>query len=169
MIHCCCCPEAVGCVQPCLQHASHSARYHALQTRRHVSRNMLYLCSCSTHLQVGFPIKIWPSGAYATSINSTATVLCTVANAGVLTASAVSQVIISTNINSPARMQPFLLAYTSAPNRQVQNVLWASLLVVRVPFTPSKNTWAAVINRAGPAECFFNSNGDQDLMTACPA
>jgi len=64
------------------------------------------------------------------------------------------------NLKHPSLMNPgpFSRAYGNGAQltRDNYNVLWASTLVIRVPFTT--DVWAVVVNKGGPAECFFVNN-----------
>lgn len=81
------------------------------------------------------------------------------------------QVIIRANHAKASAATPFTIAYGTSPNNTNPNVLLGSLLVTQVPLTnltlPNAPSWALVINRQGPAECFFVNNGDDSLIKAC--
>jgi len=78
------------------------------------------------------------------------------------------EVVIKKNHASPAAAAPFATAYGANPSNADTNTLAASTLVLRLPTSVVANTWAVVINRHGPAECFFAAKAGSDLMTACP-
>ena len=68
-------------------------------------------------------------------------------------------------------VNPFETVYGTKPTNTstVQgcngcSVLKSALLVFKLPLS---DAWAIVVNRAGPAECFFNPNNDQGLLDAC--
>jgi len=61
-------------------------------------------------------------------------------------------------INNPSELAPFSTVYGGSSKLNNDNVLWASMLVIKVFNAP--NTWALVTNHAGPAECFLKNNGE---------
>lgn len=60
------------------------------------------------------------------------------------------QVTIVLKQSTPSGAQPFKVVYGKPLDQTNNKLLWASTLVVRVPWTD--DAWAIIVNPAGPAE-----------------
>jgi len=75
-------------------------------------------------------------------------------------------VIIKDEHDDPSKAKPFETVYGPNPSNSSTGcngactALESSLLVFKLP---QSRTWVLVANKAGPAECFFNPNNEDDL------